>query len=168
MENTDSVFSKQVGARVAAARAALGMTQAELAHGLSERLGREIRPLTVTRLEGAKRPIVIDELKAAADVLKVSLADLIDVDRDADFEQLVAVHVAENKSRAAYRLATAVREWLDADAALTAMLTMEPRADLSQLPVSTQLFIAQMSEQKLAPVINAAHNDWSKQDGREA
>lgn len=143
------------------------MTQAELARGMSERLGKEVRPLTVTRLEGGKRPIVVDELKAAAATLRVSVADLMNTDDDLDFEYLAVVMAAEQKSRAKYTLTSAVREFLSAEAYLTKLIEM--RLDLTKLPAATQMFVAQMT--KSTPfnrVVDEARRDWGKDHDAEA
>lgn len=87
------------------------LTQADLASEMSARLGRDIRPLTVTRLEGGKRPITVDELIAAAAVLRVTVQDLIgpgDLPMAA-----IAVHkFAAEALRAMNSLDKAVREWI--------------------------------------------------------
>lgn len=142
------------------------MTQAELARGMSERLGKEVRPLTVTRLEGGKRPIVVDELKAAAETLRVSVADLMNTDDDLDFEYLAVIMAAEQKSRATYNLASAVREWLSAEAYLSKM--MELRLNLTTLPGSTQMFVGQMYRTPFDQVVDEARRDWGKDHDAEA
>ncbi len=163
----ENIFSKQVGERVAKVRTAMKMTQAELARGMSERLGKEVRPLTVTRLEGGKRPIVVDELRAAAETLRVSVADLMNTDHDLDFEYLAVIMAAEQKSRAAYELGRAVREFLSADTYLRKM--MELKLDITTLPMSTRMFVAQMV--KSTPfdrVVDEARRDWGKDHDAEA
>lgn len=142
------------------------MTQAELARGMSERLGKDVRPLTVTRLEGGKRPIAVDELKAAAETLRVSVAYLMDTDDELDFEFLALVMAAEQKSRATYNLASAVREWLGAEAFLNKMVEM--KLDHTKLPGSTQMFVAQMYRTPFDRVVDEARRDWGKDHDAEA
>lgn len=142
------------------------MTQAELARGMSERLGKEVRPLTVTRLEGGKRPIVVDELKAAAATLRVSVADLMDTDAELEFEYLAVVVAAEHKSRAKYTLASAVREWLGAEAYLNKMIEM--RLDLTKLPTVTQMFVAEMYHTPFDRVVDEARQEWGKDHDSDA
>lgn len=163
----ENIFSKQVGERIADARAAMKMTQAELARGMSERLGKDVRPLTVTRLEGGKRPIVIDELKAAAETLRVSVADLIAVDDDLDFEYLAAVLAAEEKSRAKYKLSGAVREWLGAETYLNKLIESKT-VDLKQLPTVTQMFVSQMYRTSFDQVVNDSKREWTRDHGSDA
>lgn len=162
----ENIFSKQVGERVAKVRTAMKMTQADLARGMSERLGKEVRPLTITRLEGGKRPIVVDELKAAASTLRVSVADLMNTDDDLDFEYLALVVAAEQKSRAKYTLASAVREWLGAEAYLNKMVEM--KLDMTKLPTVTQMFVAEMFRTPFDRVVDEARRDWGKDHDAEA
>lgn len=153
--HVENIFGVQVGERVAKVRTAMKMTQAELARGMSERLGKEVRPLTVTRLEGGKRPIAVDELKAAAQTLRVSVTDLLDTDDDLDFEFLAVITAAEHKSRATYELGRAVREFLTAEALLNKMMGENP--DLTTLPASTRTFITQMATNtRFDQVVNEA------------
>ncbi|WBP93869.1 helix-turn-helix transcriptional regulator [Mycolicibacterium neoaurum] len=161
----EKIFSVQVGERIAAARAALKMTQAELAHGMSERMGKEVRPLTVTRLENGKRPIVVDELKAAAAALQVSAADLM-ADHDLDFEYLALVAAAEHKSRAKYRLEIAVRDFLSAEKALNDLARIEH--DAAKLPAATRLFIGQTLKTPFEGVVKQARRDWKADHDAEA
>lgn len=159
MYHVENIFSRQVGERVAKVRTAMKMTQADLARGMSERLGKEVRPLTVTRLEGGKRPIVVDELKAAAATLRVSVADLMAVDDDLDFEYLAVVLAAEDKSRAKYELGRAVREFLSAEALLNELFGLN--LDLTALPMSTRMFVAQMAKSThFDQVVDEARRDW--------
>lgn len=48
-------------------------TQAQLAGRMSEVMGREVRPLTITRIEAADRPTPLDEAVALAQILGISL-----------------------------------------------------------------------------------------------
>lgn len=160
----ENIFSKQVGERIATARSALKMTQADLARGMSERLGKEVRPLTVTRLEGGKRPIVIDELKAAAETLRVSTADLM-ADENPDFEHLALVMAAEHKSRAKYLLKTAVREYLGAEKVLDDLARM--KLDHTKLPAATQMFIGETIKSPFDGVISEARHEWENDHGSD-
>lgn len=161
--HVENVFSGQVGTRVAEVRTALKMTQAELAQGMSEQLGKEVRPLTVTRLEGGKRPISVDELRAAAETLRVPVADLMAVDEDLDFEALAVILAAQEKSRAKYNLARAVREWLSADAFLATLMKSKP--NLQEVSDGNQMFIATMYRTSFERVIEDAQRDWGKDGG---
>lgn len=67
----------EVGRRIAEIRTAQGMTQASLASRMSAGLGKEVRPLTVTRIEGGKRPLVVDEVVVIASVLGVHVVNLL-------------------------------------------------------------------------------------------
>ena len=67
----------EVGQRIGALRVAQGMTQAALGRQMGAVLGREVKPLIVTRIEGGKRPLVIDEAVAIAAVLGVDPAELL-------------------------------------------------------------------------------------------
>jgi transcriptional regulator with XRE-family HTH domain len=66
-----------VGANVAAIRAELGWSQAELAERWGNLLGRTIDPTTITRLERGRRPIPVHELVALGSVLDVGWANLV-------------------------------------------------------------------------------------------
>lgn len=160
--HVENIISKQVGERVAKVRSAMKMTQAELARGMSERLGKEVRPLTVTRLEGGKRPIVVDELKAAAETLRVTVADLMDTDAELDFEYLAVVVAAEHKSRAKYTLASAVREFLSAETYLNELVGL--KLDLTKLPAVTQMFVGEMYHTPFDRVVDEARRDWEGKD----
>lgn len=65
------------GRQVARLRTARGMTQADLAAELSETLGETVAPLTVTRIETAKRPTILEEVIALSTVFGVDPAILM-------------------------------------------------------------------------------------------
>lgn len=67
----------EIGHRIGEIRAAQGMTQAALARHMSAALGKEVKPLIVTRIEGGKRPLVVDELSVIAAALGVEVAELL-------------------------------------------------------------------------------------------
>ncbi len=107
----ENPINQQVGERVAQVRTQMKLTQAELASEMSARLGRDIRPLTVTRLEGGKRPITIDELIAVAATLRVSVQDLIGPG-DLPMAAIAVQSLAAEALRAMNALDKAVREWV--------------------------------------------------------
>lgn len=72
--------NERVGRAVSRYRS--GMSQAELARQLAERLGKDsMDPTTITRIEGGKRSVTVDELEAFADIFGVGINDLL-VDTD--------------------------------------------------------------------------------------
>ncbi len=131
MENS---INQEVGERIAALRTQLKMTQAELADEMSVRLGKEIRPLTVTRLEGGKRPIGVDELIAVAAALHIPAADLIGPsDLPTNFLRISSA--GKEASRAAWGLKQAVRQWIQAHDQLSRVFQEYPA---EALPVVTR------------------------------
>lgn len=66
-----------LGSRVKQAREARGWSQERLAEKLTEALQRELKPLTVLRLEKGTRPTTVRELLALADVFGVTASALI-------------------------------------------------------------------------------------------
>lgn len=76
-EATRSAIAVAIGQRIRAARVASGMRQRDVAFLLSNMRGRYVSPLTVTRTEGGKRPLPVDELVAIAAILNVHPADLL-------------------------------------------------------------------------------------------
>ena len=78
MQDTPQTQNEIVGKNVATYRDALGISQAQLAKRLAERLGKKsVDPTTITRLESGKRPTTIDELAALADVFEVDIPTLL-------------------------------------------------------------------------------------------
>jgi transcriptional regulator with XRE-family HTH domain len=73
----EKMTGRLIGQRIGDIRAAQGMTQARLAREMSEALGCEVKPLIVTRIEGGKRPLIVDELVVIARVLDVDVAELL-------------------------------------------------------------------------------------------
>lgn len=67
------VFAQRMRAR----RIAVGMTQAELAQALSERLGVTVYPTAVNRIEHGTRDVRLSEAVYVADVLRTPLMDLL-------------------------------------------------------------------------------------------
>lgn len=64
-------------------RDSAGLSQAEFAELVSERLTSKIDPSAITRIEGLARTVKLDEAVAMADVLKLPLSALL-VEGDAD------------------------------------------------------------------------------------
>lgn len=74
--NRDQDLLRQVGLRVAQSRASRGWTQDQL----SEAIG--IQPVSLSRLETGHRALSLSTLNKIAEVLQVSLGDLIDPERE--------------------------------------------------------------------------------------
>jgi transcriptional regulator with XRE-family HTH domain len=96
----DEALLTRIGARLQAARAARGMTQAQLAEAI------HIEPVTLSRYETGARGASITVLDAAAQALGVSLADLVaddrplpELQRDARVEQALRVLVGLDEER---------------------------------------------------------------------
>ena len=109
--HVENSINQQVAERIAAVRIQLKMTQADLAEEMSVRLGKEIRPLTVTRLEGGKRPIGVDELIAAAAALHIPAADLIGPS-DIPTGFLRVGSAGKEATKAADGVKKAIRAWI--------------------------------------------------------
>lgn len=71
----DEALLARIGARLQAARAARGLTQAQLAEAI------HIEPVTLSRYETGSRGASVSVLDAAANALGVTLADLVADDR---------------------------------------------------------------------------------------
>jgi transcriptional regulator with XRE-family HTH domain len=106
--------NKAIGANVAALRAEMGWSQAELAEHWGNALGRRIDPTTVTRLERGRRPTPVQELMHLAGILGArNWIDLVQ-------EPKVVRAAAEIKtwrdamSRASEQIRDATREYLEA------------------------------------------------------
>ena len=72
----DEQLLRDVGRRVAEARAKRGFTQEQLAEAIG------IQPVTMSRWETGDRALSITTLANIADALGVGLGDLLDVERD--------------------------------------------------------------------------------------
>ena|SRR5690625_4715238 len=162
----ENITNQQVGARIANVRGEMKMTQAELASEMSVRLGREVRPLTVTRLEGGKRPIAVDELVAAAEVLQVKPADLLTDNLSVGSIRIVSAYQAV--LRASNRTHDAVRQFISAQSELRSLLAEKKGKEyLDRLPGATRLFVAAASDWTVDHVIDEALNDGGDDDGSE-
>lgn len=53
-------------------------SQADLARLLGEKLGKLVDPTTITRLEGGKRPVTVDELVALSEIFNVPVNELFE------------------------------------------------------------------------------------------
>lgn len=73
--NRDRDLLRRIGARLAEIRRQRGFTQEALAEAIG------IEPVTLGRLETADRAVSLSTLAMAADVLQVSLADLLDIQK---------------------------------------------------------------------------------------
>lgn len=131
----------------------MGLTQADLADAMSTRLGREVRPLTVTRLEGGKRPIGVDELVAIAAALGIEPADLLS-DIRLSSGAVRAAATGQKYVRASNELQDSIRDWQSAHEEVVAILK---NADLfGSLPVSTQKWLRAIGEQSLTELVEAS------------
>lgn len=162
----ENITNQQVGARIAAVRGEMKMTQAELASEMTARLGREIRPLTVTRLEGGKRPINVDELAAAAAALRINPADFFADDLPMGSVQIVSAF--QVLARAGNQLKVAVQQY---DSAHREFLDVLDRADgefFDRLPFGTRVFIEAARDWTIEGVIDEARSGGGAPDGAEA
>ncbi|MDM3973279.1 helix-turn-helix transcriptional regulator [Mycobacterium marseillense] len=162
----ENITNQQVGARIAAVRGEMKMTQAELALEMTARLGREIRPLTVTRLEGGKRPINVDELAAAAAALRINPADFFADDLPMGSVQIVSAF--QTVVRASNQLITAVRQYDSAHQDFLEVLDRTDEKHLDRLPVGTRVFIEAARDWTIQGVIDEARNEGGASDGAEA
>jgi transcriptional regulator with XRE-family HTH domain len=158
----ENITNQQVGARIAKVRGDMDMTQAELASEMSVRLGREFRPLTVTRLEGGKRPIGVDELVAAAEVLQIKPADLLVDDLPMGSVRIVGAYQAV--LRVSNKLEAAVREWDSAKARLLDVISGTSDKYLERLPATTRMFVKAATEWTVEDSIAEARNEGGKDD----
>lgn len=161
----ENITNQQVGARIATVRGAMKMTQAELASEMTARLGREIRPLTVTRLEGGKRPIGVDELAAAAAALRINPGDFFA--DDLPMGSVLIVSAFQTLVRASNQLEAAVRQY---DSAHRDFLDELGRADgkfLDRLPAGTRMFIEAARDWTIEGAIDGARAG-GESDGAEA
>ncbi|WP_129656302.1 helix-turn-helix domain-containing protein [Rothia halotolerans] len=78
MATPEEIFAHRLRHR----RMAVGMTQAELAHALSERLGVTLIPTAVNKIEKGLRGVKLNEAAYAAEVLRIPLVHLLGGDDD--------------------------------------------------------------------------------------
>lgn len=137
-------FNHRLGANVQRFRKAADMSQAELAHQLTER-GFSFQQPTVLKVEKGTRPLKVDELAAIAEVLQINPGSLLEQvdERLAALDQLRAADAAiarYNRERDQHRQAVerldqeiAKNERLRQEAAkqLVATFTAEGRPDLA-------------------------------------
>ncbi len=164
--HVENITNQQVGARIAEVRGAMKMTQAELASEMTARLGREIRPLTVTRLEGGKRPIGVDEMVAAAEALHVKPEHLL-VDGSLPIGAAFIIEAEQTLFRAANRLETAVRQFDSAQGKLHDALE-ENGEDLKRLPGFTRLFVEAARDWTVEMFVARARNEEVRDDGSDS
>lgn len=162
----ENITNQQVGARIAAVRGEMKMTQAELASEMTARLGREIRPLTVTRLEGGKRPINVDELAAAAAALRINPADFFADDLPKGSVQIVSAF--QTVSRAGNELISAVRQFNSAHRDFLDVLDRTDEKFFDRLPFGTRVFIEAARGWTIEGVINEAASEGGASDDAEA
>lgn len=164
MENTTN---RQVGARIAKARVAMALTQAELASEMSALLGREIRPLTVTRMEGGKRPIVVDELVAAADALKIGPEDLL-TDTDLPIGSIRIVGAYQAVLRASSVLRDSVQQYISSHNDLHRILAEVGDKYLDRLPAVTKVFIEATNDWTVEFIVSEAQKGGGFDEGTTA
>jgi transcriptional regulator with XRE-family HTH domain len=147
-------MDKQIGERVARVRGEMKMTQAELAREMSARLGREIKPLTVTRLEGGKRPILADEVIAASEALHVEPMTLLS---DKGFAVGTVRLISEGRQalEAAHRAHMAIGDWIKAQTRLRQKLD-KLQKHWEQVPWATKIMISATAEWSLDEVVAEA------------
>lgn len=165
--HVENITNQQVGARIAEIRVEMKMTQADLASEMTARLGREIRPLTVTRLEGGKRPIGVDELVAAADALKIKPADLLTGNLPRQTVWIISAY--QTVIRATNQLEDAVRQYVLDHQRLQDVLAKTGEKHLDRLPPMTRLLIeSAANEWTVEFVVNRALNGEEYDDDAEA
>jgi len=152
--HVENPITQQVGERVAKVRTQVGLTQSELAAEMTAYLGREIRPLTVTRLEGGKRPIGVDELVAAANALHVKPADLM-ADSDLPMESVAALAAGQYLVRATNDVNEAIIRWVRASDALRRTLRVGKRS-LEGLPATSRKWLELLLDWPLSEVVSRA------------
>jgi len=106
-DSTD--FNERVGANVQRFRKAAGLSQADLAHALSQR-GASFQQQTVLKVEKGSRPLKLDEAVLIADILKMPVFDLLIMRNDAG--ELVEAAIELNKANEALRRLQVRREEL--------------------------------------------------------
>jgi transcriptional regulator with XRE-family HTH domain len=97
-DSTD--FNQRVGSNVQKFRKAAGLSQADLAHALSQR-GASFQQQTVLKVEKGSRPLKLDEAVLIADILKMPMFDLLIMRADAG--ELVEAALELNKANEALR-----------------------------------------------------------------
>jgi transcriptional regulator with XRE-family HTH domain len=165
--HVENITNQQVGARIAEVRSAMKITQADLASEMSVRLGREIRPLTVTRLEGGKRPIGVDELVAAAEVLRIKPADLL-IDGSLNVGSVRIVGAYQRVVRASNQLEMDVRQWFTAQKDLIDILDGEDGEYLDRLPTMTRNEVDSVRNWTVQEIVDGATNGEGSDDDSEA
>jgi transcriptional regulator with XRE-family HTH domain len=123
MENVvrDSRFV-EFGSRIRAARDGRGLTQAALAEQLSTR-GIKMHQTAIAKIEAGSRPTTVVEAQAIADVLLVSIADLLGIPDERSTRttaDLVFAAAYDDMRRAFAHLRRAAREYTDAHESLLA------------------------------------------------
>lgn len=134
----------------------MGLTQADLAAEMTVRLGREIRPLTVTRLEGGKRPIGVDELVAAAGALQIAPADLLS-DKALKMGAVRAMSASQELARTSNEVQRAVREWTWAHTRMQSVLR-NPKV-LEQLSPQSRSWLKIVAAQELSRLVEEAEEE---------
>lgn len=72
-----ATVAKRFATRLQGARTRAGLTQADLAQAMSDRLGVTIYATTVTRIEATQRAVKIEEAAVIAEILAVPLESLV-------------------------------------------------------------------------------------------
>jgi transcriptional regulator with XRE-family HTH domain len=165
--HVENITNQQVGARIAHVRGEIKMTQADLASEMSARLGREIRPLTVTRLEGGKRPIGVDELVAAAEALQVKPEDLL-TDGALPIGTVWILSAYKSLIRARNQLDTAVQQYDSAQRHLREVVNEKGDQYLDRLPLATRVSVDAAHKWTVQEILEYALNEEGGGDDAEA
>lgn len=137
----------------------MGITQSELAAKMTAYLGREIRPLTVTRLEGGKRPIGVDELVAAANAMHVKPADLM-ADSDLPMAAVGALAAGQHLVRATNEVNEAIRGWVYASDRLHRALKWHKQ--IERLSQASRTWLELIANVQLSDVVREAQSEAEK------
>lgn len=113
-ETPQAVFAR----RLRLERSAVGITQAELARRISERIGTTVDGSAITRIEKQERSVKLEEAVAAAQVLRVPLASLVS---DKSPDQLRIDELRRELELQQHRADAAEAEFRQAQAAMVAI-----------------------------------------------
>lgn len=164
--HVENITNRQVGERIAKVRVEMKMTQADLASEMSARLGREFRPLTVTRLEGGKRPIGVDELVAVAEALSIKPADLLTDNLPMGSVYIMSAYQAV--LRASNKLDTAVAQYDSACKHLNDVLDKTDDKHLDRLPSGSRIAIWAVRQLTAQDILEQGQKERSGQDDADA
>ena len=72
-------YMEQLALRLAQARKARGINQTDLIRQINLRIGMNLHPTVITKIENGKRPLSINEAQAWCEAVGLRLSDLIAV-----------------------------------------------------------------------------------------